>query len=133
MDYVYTWRDEHGTVMYVGCGTESRAWNMASMGQPEKKAWAEEQIRQGRLPCDWVQIEARNLQHKDRARKYETTLIEKYQPPLNKLNNPAYDHRKYYELAPAMRDMRAKGLSFADIGVELGVSPMTVWRYIDSE
>lgn len=131
--YVYAYRDQDGDVVYIGKGVKGRAWHVGYMkgDTKERHEWKEIQLNQGRLPCDWVSIEARNLTETE-AFALETKLIELYRPPLNRAKNPDHKSSKIVEeglgFAKLLREM---GYSYKNIAHLVGGSSMTIHRALN--
>ena len=133
--YVYSYRDYDGNIVYVGHGCDSRAWFCGAMtgDTKERQEWKKEQLRGGRLPCDWVVIEERNLT-KEEASNLETKMIKGAQPILNRLHTNHYNpsFKKWTdEHTEVARELRDQGYSYKKIAENLDVTTMTVWRNLN--
>jgi len=131
--YVYSYRDEEDEVVYIGHGCKGRAWNCGYMRGDtlERQEWKEMQIQKGLLPCDWVEIEERNLT-KQEALNLEKQLIKELEPVLNRLNNPAYSRSMVTsEELQRWVDLRKEGLSYKNISETSEFTTMTIWRALN--
>lgn len=124
-------------VVYIGHGCLERAWTCRSgrgktysggHRKPEHSDWCLELMNSGLTPADWVKILYQGL-CKSEANKLEHKLIDKYRPRFN------YQIGDNYKLSDVERakafDLRESGLYYHQIGIELGVSTMTIWRYLN--
>ena len=131
--YVYTYRERNDVVSYVGKGIKGRAWHVGYMrgDTQERHDWKEEQMKQGRLPCDWVSIEARCLTENE-AFNLETKLINLHKPKLNRAKNPKHKSSKINEeglgFAKLLRQM---GYSYKNIAKLVGGTTMTIHRALN--
>jgi hypothetical protein len=140
--YVYQHiHPESKQVVYVGKGTAGRAWSCGfSSGAihgrgnrtKEHQTWIHALLNSGYTPADFVVIVAQGLDGTS-AREIETELTEECRvggAPL--FNIMCYGVEKNAVLSPEQRiqavDLRTKGLSYAKIARQIGVSTMTVWR-----
>ena len=131
--YVYAYLEENNDIVYIGKGCKGRAWHMGYMkgDTQERHDWKEEQVNNGRLPCDYVFIMARGLTHED-ALILERELIQEHEPKFNKLNNPSYS-RTDTDLIERAKQLRETGLSYEKIGKEMKKAAMTVYRWINDK
>jgi excinuclease UvrABC nuclease subunit len=135
--YVYQYIDEFGDIVYVGQGVGGRAWFCGNMqgDTKERQKWKAEQLKKGRLPCDWVVISHRCLQ-KDEARSIETELIKEHQPLLNRLHTKHYNpsFKKWTDKHTSLaKGLREEGMGYENIGKVLGLGAMTVWRNLNEK
>jgi len=131
--YVYSYRDKGGDIVYIGKGVNGRAWHVGYMrgDTQERHDWKQEQMLLGRLPCDWVNIEARYLTETE-ALSLETELIKRYEPPLNRCKNPKHKSSKIneegFKFAKVLREM---GYSYKNIASLVGGTTMTIHRALN--
>lgn len=131
--YVYSYRDSGGTVVYIGKGINGRAWHVGYMrgDTQERHNWKQQQMNKGRLPCDWVTIEARGLTETE-ALSLESKLIELNKPELNRCKNPNHKSSKINEeglgFAKVLREM---GYSYKNIANLVGGTTMTIHRALN--
>jgi len=128
------------TVVYVGMGQKGRAWAITNSGGDNSAYgnrnkyhynWFLSLEKEGRTLDEIVKIKDKGLT-KIEALRLEKYLIEHYKPIFNKvagLNNLKMTQEKYV----AALVMRGDGLSYANIGVELDLSPMTVYRALNGK
>jgi hypothetical protein len=141
--FYYVYCHEHpidGTVVYVGMGQKGRAWSIANSGgdnaaygsrNKDHYNWFLQLEANGHTLDEIVSIRAKGLTKRE-ALDLEKDLMNEYQPVFNKvagLNNLKMTEEKYL-VAVAMRE---DGLSYATIGVELDLSPMTVYRALNGQ
>lgn len=127
--YVYTHRvPETEEVIYVGMGTSNRAWLMGSGHRnPDHKEYLLELLKEGYLPYDWVRIEVRSCS-KQEARDIEVSLIKKYDPYFNSQKGiGSYVNQEQKE---QVKQLKSQGKLNTEISKILGISLMTVWRYL---
>lgn len=124
-------------LMYIGHGCRERAWVCRSgLGKghsgghrkPEHSDWCLTLMEAGCTPDDWVQIVKQGLS-KAEAKTLEYELINEHRPVFNYQIGDSYklskeDRDKAYEL-------REDGLFYNQIAAQLGVSTMTIWRYLN--
>lgn len=124
-------------LMYIGHGCRERAWacrpgrgKTYSGGhrKPEHADWCLELMQSGCTPDDWVQIVKQGLT-KDEAKILEYELINEHRPIFN------YQIGDNFKLSQEQRntafEMRETGLYYNKIAENLGVSTMTIWRYLN--
>lgn len=128
--YVYVYRESDGSVVYVGMGKGGRAWQCQRTNgdTQERNDWKQEQMRVGRLPCDWVEIVCRGLS-KSEALELEALLIEEIRPPLNVLHNPDAKGSKWDEFDPLVLALRQMGYSYQNISFLFGWENNPMWSY----
>ena len=128
-------------IVYVGHGTNERAWRCTTLNEQktanyghrssDHTAWCQDLIRRGWLPSDWVQIVERNLD-KSAACIEEQRLVRLYRPKFNQPLGEKLLKIKGEILSEAKR-LREQGLSYLDIGREIGFSTMAIWRALNGK
>mgnify|MGYP003989866889 CR=1 FL=1 len=125
-------------VAYVGMGSKGRAWVMHNSGGDNAAYGHRDQYHfgwflslesEGYTLYDIVEIVEKGLTKKE-ALTIERALIADLNPTFNKaqgLNILKMDKGKYGEAL----ELREAGLSYANIGLEIGLSAMTVYRALN--
>lgn len=117
-------------VVYVGVGSEGRAWLCSGARADDHTEWMRELLSRGVTPDEWVVIGDRGLSKKE-ALEIELMLIHNFRPRFNKnFNRPTVLDKEQVEFA---KQLREDGLSFSAIARELEVSTMTAYRAIKGE
>jgi hypothetical protein len=121
-------------------GQKGRAWSIANSGgdspayghrSKQHYDWFLLLEKEGYTLEDIVRIEAKNLSKKE-AFKEETKLLDKYKPTFNKvagLKNLKIT-KDQYKLAIKKRN---EGSTYDQIGKELNLSTMTIYRAINNQ
>lgn len=132
--YVYQHIDPYtNKVVYVGHGSGGRAWQCGSSHSPLRSKdhceWADKLLSKGLTPDDWVEIVYKG-RTKSEARELERALIRELKPIYNK------DIRsKCLKLTPEIYrqslKMREEGMSYNQIGKEVGLSTMVIHRALN--
>lgn len=122
-------------VVYVGHGSGGRAWQCGSSHSPlrsdEHCKWADELLNRGVTPDEWVEIGDRGLTKKE-AKEVEHELIHQLKPKFNR--SIRYPLLKFtIDLYDQALKLRAKGLSYKQIGEKLGLSTMVVHRGLNGK
>lgn len=136
--YVYHHVDPlTGTKVYTGHGCKARAWTCnSSQGKtyigghrkPEHADWCLGLMKMGFTPADWVHI-AKGGMSKSDACKLEHEFINKERPRFNyQIGDISCLSQTDKSLASELRE---DGLSYNNIAERLGVSTMTIWRYLN--
>lgn len=122
-----------GEVLYVGHGKRVRAWlHYVPFRSEEHAAFLETLIQDGYTPADFVQIVNQGL-FKHEASSIEKQLIQEYNyPKFNKLMGIKHVRMNKQELTRAC-ELRSENTSYANIGKELNIPTMTVFRALNNE
>lgn len=132
--YVYLHRDpETHEVRYVGAGSGGRAWTCDSHRSPEHRRWLTLQFNFGYTMGDIVEVVAQGLCTSD-ARAMEIELVQEQDPAhlfnIQTIPSLLALSEDNFRLA---QKFHAEGVSYAKIGVTLGVSTMTVYRALNNQ
>lgn len=115
--------------MYVGRGNGSRAWAVKTHRSKEHQDYLEELMGKGLLPCDWVSIELRDLEHKE-AVKLEKEFIDYFKPRFNKKFGEKLMKMTLEQFEWA-KGQREQGRYYRLIAEDIGVSTMTLHRALN--
>lgn len=136
--YVYKHIDpRNDECVYVGRGSGQRAWMMRNSGigaryghrSSEHYAWFRELEVLGYHLGQIVSILKHQLSPEE-VKYWEKILIEDCRPRFNKMHNPDYSFRDV-ELVARCKALRVEGLTYEQIGKQLGVATMTAYRNIN--
>ena len=83
MHHVYHHLDSNGDVMYVGIGSNGRAFDYTLRRQPDHMQWLFNEIMNNRTPTCITSLVFTNL-IRSKARKIEKEHIKRYKPKFNK-------------------------------------------------
>ena len=127
-NYLYIHKHpQTGEIVYVGKGSNSRAWEISTRRNPPHREWMSELTLGGCIPCDWVVITHRDLSSES-ASSLEKATINQYRPKFNTYNNPDASSVDQEEVARA-KELRLAGMSFRRIAKQMGKGTQTIWRY----
>lgn len=134
--YVYEHVDPRsGELLYIGHGCRGRAWvhgsDKTALRSQEHLAHLESMTQDGFVPSDWVSLHNQGMTKSDACAE-EQELIRMLKPTYNKPQG-----KKALKLTPEQYlfclQMRQDGLFYHQIAVEVGVSPMTVYRALNGQ
>ena len=128
--YVYAHVDPYsGDVVYVGVGTNSRAYASHNVRSDEHRDWMNKHHNSG---VNFVEFIATGLDSGE-AFDIEAEMVRDLCPIFNKCHNVEYlkarDIEKYgVALIEDIKSLRLQGLSHKEIGFRTNLGTMTVWR-----
>lgn len=128
--YVYIHVDpETGEIVYVGQGVNDRAFIMhSSKREAAHTRWLGQQMFEGHTMLEIVKIPYRMLT-KEKASEVEQILIARYNPRFNTAKGVGSMTDRV--LVVEALALRAKGYSYEQIAVSLGIARMSAWRYVN--
>lgn len=122
--YVYMHKEDDGTVLYVGVGTQCRAFRSVGSGHRKKEHsdWLDSKYHKGIIP---VYFYATGLLKKE-ACSLEKDLIKELKPKFNLAHNPDAKRTRFTdEMKLIARTLRSRGLAFHKIAYLMGDTEQT--------
>lgn len=118
-------------IVYIGVGTKDRAYTTRSTQRSNKEhvQWLRQMETAGYTPDEYVII-LDKYRDREQALTEERDLIEEHQPRFNKIGVTPHHWCMTFspEEVKMIKDLRAEGISYAQIARELGRSATGVWR-----